>query len=162
VQHRPPRRRGRLIVRAACEADLPAWLGLVREVEPLFGDMPDFEATLRRNMARRSAFAAASGEGEFLGGMLLGGPTPCDRWIRWLAVRSDRRGRGAGAALVERALALFPPPCSVSLHTFGEDNPGGLAARRLYLRYGFQPREMVEPGPEGGSRQLFVLERPRA
>jgi GNAT superfamily N-acetyltransferase len=131
----------------------------VHEVEPLFGDMSDFESTLRRSMLRGSAVAAVSGDDEFLGGMLLGGPTPSDRWIRWLAVRSRRRGRGAGAALVERALAVSLPPCTISLHTFGEDNPGGLAARRLYVRHGFEPRQMVEPGPEGGSRQLFVLER---
>jgi GNAT superfamily N-acetyltransferase len=159
VQHRPPWRRRGLIVRAAAAVDVAEWLSLVREVEPLFGPMPDFETTLQRNMARRSAFAAISGADEFLGGMLLGGPTPADRWIRWLAVRGDRRGRGAGGALVEKALAVFSPPCAISLHTFGADNPAGLPARRLYLRYGFEPREMVEAGPEGGSRQLFVLKR---
>jgi GNAT superfamily N-acetyltransferase len=148
-----------LIIRAAVQADVTEWLALVREVEPLFGPMPDFAATLRRNVLRGSAFAAVSDAGEFLGGLLLGGPTPHDRWIRWLAVRGDRRGCGAGGALVERALAAFPPPCVISLHTFGEDNADGLPARRLYVRYGFTPLEMVEPGPEGGSRQLFVLSR---
>jgi GNAT superfamily N-acetyltransferase len=159
VQHRPPRRRRGLIVRAAAEANLPAWLDLVREVEPLFGPMPEFETTLRRNIARRSAYAALTDDQAFMGGMLLGGPTPADRWIRWLGVRGDCRGRGAGGALVEKALAVFSPPCAISLHTFGEDNAAGLAARRLYVRYGFKPREMVARGPEGGSRQLFVLQR---
>jgi GNAT superfamily N-acetyltransferase len=121
--------------------------------------MPDFEATLRRNIDRGSAFCALLQE-QVVGGMLLGGPTPSDRWIRWLAVTSADRRRGVGGALVEKALALFAPPCTVSLHTFGEDNPGGAAARRLYLRYGFEPLAMVELGSEGGSRQLFVLSRP--
>jgi GNAT superfamily N-acetyltransferase len=131
----------------------------VREVEPLFGPMPDFEPTLLRNIDRGSAFSVLSGDA-FCGGMLVGGPTPSDRWIRWLAVAGDRRGKGAGAALVEKALDLFaPPPSKISLHTFGEDNAVGLPVRRLYGRYGFTPLEMVDPGPEGGSRQLFVLSR---
>jgi GNAT superfamily N-acetyltransferase len=130
----------------------------VREVEPLFGPMPDFDVTLRRNLDRRSAWCVCDGD-DVAGGMLLGGADPSDRWIRWLAVRRSHRGRGLGAALVERALALFPPPCTVSLDTFGDDNPEGAAARRLYLRYGFAPGEMTAPGPEGRSRQRFVLTR---
>jgi GNAT superfamily N-acetyltransferase len=142
----------------ATPAHAPSWLGLVREVEPLFGPMPDFEETLRRNINRGSAFCTLLNE-RVVGGMLVGGPTPADRWIRWLAVTGVDRRRGVGGALVEKALKLFPPPCTVSLHTFGEDNPDGAAARRLYLRYGFEPRAMADPGPEGGSRQLFVLGR---
>jgi len=120
--------------------------------------MPDFEDTLRRNIDRGSAFCELLND-QVVGGMLVGGPTPADRWIRWLAVTATDRRRGVGGALVEKALKLFPPPGTVALHTFGEDNPDGAAARRLYLRYGFEPRAMADPGPEGGSRQLFVLRR---
>jgi GNAT superfamily N-acetyltransferase len=131
---------------------------VVREVEPLFGPMPDFQQTLLRNIERGSAFSALRGEA-FCGGMLLGGPSRADRWIRWLAVAASCRGLGAGGALVVKALSLFAPPSTVSLHTFGEENLAGRPARRLYQRYGFTPMQMVEPGPEGGSRQLFVLVR---
>jgi len=147
-----------LTVAIATRSHIASWLDLVAEVEPLFGPMPDFEQTLRRNVDRGSAFCCLTGD-RVAGGMLLGGPTRSDRWIRWLAVAARDRRRGVGAALVETALGIFRPPCTVSLHTFGDDNPDGQAARRLYRRYGFEPREMVEPGPEGGSRQLFVLSR---
>ena len=120
--------------------------------------MPDFEITLRRNIDRRSAWCVAAHDA-VAGGMLLGGADPADRWIRWLAVRRSHRGRGVGAALVEQALVLFPPPCTIRLDTFGDDSAEGAAARRLYLRYGFEPGEMVGQGPEGGSRQRFVLTR---
>jgi len=30
----------------ATESDIPTWLEIVREVEPLFGPMPDFEVIL--------------------------------------------------------------------------------------------------------------------
>jgi len=158
VQHRAPGRRRGLTVVPATEADIASWLELAREVEPLFGPMPDFEAVLHRNIARRSALCWRDG-GEVAGGVLLGGPSRADRWINWLAVRGSRRRAGVGARLLEAALDRFPPPCTVSLDTFGDDNPAGAAARRLYLRYGFEPRQMVEPGPEGGTRQLFVLVR---
>jgi hypothetical protein len=36
----------RMRVIAATEADVGSWLEIVREVEPLFGPMPDFRTTL--------------------------------------------------------------------------------------------------------------------
>ncbi|MBL7097031.1 MAG: hypothetical protein ISS15_05175 [Alphaproteobacteria bacterium] len=56
-------------------------------------------------------------------------------------------------------MARWPGPCSISVATFGADNPEGHPARRLYERYGFEPREMLPRGPEGGTRQLYVLVR---
>lgn len=82
-----------------------------------------------------------------------------DNWIRWLAVRRATWRRATGAELMEAALARWPGPCSISVATFGADNPEGHPARRLYERYGFEPREMLPRGPEGGTRQLYVLVR---
>src|SRR5690242_16894858 len=39
-------------VSEATPADVTSWLELAREVEPLFGPMPDFESTIRRNISR--------------------------------------------------------------------------------------------------------------
>jgi hypothetical protein len=39
--------------------DVASWLEIVREVEPLFGPMPDFESTLRRNIGRGTALCVA-------------------------------------------------------------------------------------------------------
>jgi GNAT superfamily N-acetyltransferase len=144
-------------VSRATEADIASWLALVREVEPLFGPMPMFDVTLRNNIARRSAFCVREGD-VVSGGVLLGGTAP-DNWIRWLAVRQAVRRRGIGAALLEEVLRCWPAPCTISLATFGADNPDGRAARRLYERHGFEARAMLPRGPEGGTRQLYVLER---
>ena len=38
----------------ATTADVPSWLELVREVEPLFGSMPDFEVILVRKIDPRA------------------------------------------------------------------------------------------------------------
>ena len=145
------------MVEAATEADIPSWLELVREVEPLFGPMPMFDVTLKTKIREGDALCVRDGA-RVMGGVLLGGEAP-DHWIRWLAVRRDARRRGAGAALIGAVFARWPAACSISLATFGADNQQGQPARRLYERFGFQPREMLPRGPEGGTRQLYVLVR---
>ena len=143
----------------ATAADIASWLELAREVEPLFGGMPMFDVTLKAKIAEGSALCVRDARGAVLGGLLLGGEPP-DHWIRWLAVRGSAQRRGAGAALLDEVLKRSPPPCTVSLATFGEDNVQGRPARRLYERFGFAPHEMLPRGPEGGTRQKYILVRP--
>ncbi len=142
----------------ASVADIPSWLELVREVEPLFGPMPMFDLTLKTKIAEGAALCARDASGTVCGGVLLGGEVP-DNWLRWLAVRRKARGQGIGGALLQAVLARWPGPCAISLATFGADNVEGRPARRLYERFGFEPREMLPRGPEGGTRQLYVLVR---
>lgn len=143
----------------ATAADIASWLEIVREVEPLFGPMPRFDITLKTKIAEVAAWCVRDGAGAVAGGVLMGGEAP-QHWIRWLAVRAAARRRGIGAALLEDVLRRHPGPCTIALATFGDDNPAGRPARRLYARYGFEAREMLPSGPEGGTRQKFVLVRP--
>ncbi|MGC1289368.1 MAG: hypothetical protein WA895_41145, partial [Streptosporangiaceae bacterium] len=53
------------------EDDVASWLEIAREVEPLFGPMPDFESTLRRNISRGTALCVRDPSGQVLGGMML-------------------------------------------------------------------------------------------
>ena len=145
-------------VRLATNADIASWLDIVREVEPLFGPMPQFDVTLKNSIARGAALCADNGKGVVTGGLLLGGEAP-DHWIRWLAVRCSARGKGIGATLVEDAMARCSPPCTISLATFGADNAQGKPARSLYQRLGFVAGKMLPRGPEGGTRQRFTLVR---
>jgi ribosomal protein S18 acetylase RimI-like enzyme len=143
--------------------DVASWLDLAREVEPLFGPMPDFESTIRRNISRGTALCVRDAGvrdagGRVLGGMLLRAAPHTQ--ITWLAVRSSARRRGVGRALVAAALCRCPPPCDVLVDTFGEDNVEGYPARRLYESFGFVPGEYLPAGPAGGSRQRFRLRRP--
>ena len=73
----------------ATEADIPSWLVLVREVEPLFGPMPRFDVTLKNAIARGTAQCVRGADDRVVGGVLLGGEAP-DHWIRWLAVQIGR------------------------------------------------------------------------
>jgi GNAT superfamily N-acetyltransferase len=144
-------------VGAATRDDVASWLEVVREVEPLFGPMPDFEAVLLRGIDRGTALCVRDVSGCVLGGLLMQAP-PATR-ITWLAVRASARGKGAGTALVAEALRRCPPPCEVLVDTFGPDNAEGRPARRLYESFGFVAAEHLPIGPEGGSRQRFRLQR---
>jgi GNAT superfamily N-acetyltransferase len=98
----------------ATTADVASWLGIVREVEPLFGPMPDFETTLLRKINQRAALCVRSGDPVIvLGGVLLGGGVPYG-WIRWLAVRSSARGIGIGQCLVEEAVKRLATSNAIS------------------------------------------------
>ncbi len=143
----------------ASEADIPSWLAIVREVEPLFGPMARFDITLRTKIAEGAALCVRAADGAVEGGVLLGGQGP-EHWIRWLAVRHSARRRGTGSALLDAVLSRCPAPCTVSLATFGPDIAGGRPARRLYERFGFAAGAMLAGDPGSGSRQKFVLVRP--
>src|SRR6185295_17219422 len=101
-------------VRLATIADIVSWLEIAHEVESLFGPMPMFDVTLKNNIARGTALCSDDGVGGVVGGLLLGGEAP-DHWIRWLAVRRSTRGQRIGEALVEKAMARCPAPCTISL-----------------------------------------------
>jgi GNAT superfamily N-acetyltransferase len=142
----------------ATTMDVPSWSEIVREVEPLFGPMPDFEAMLIRKIDQAAALCIRShGAGDaacVLGGLLLGSSPP-QGWIRWLAVRSRARGTGIGQCLVEAAIERLKGFDRISVDTFRAENIGGRAARRLYERVGFVAGPLVEVG--GVPRQRYVL-----
>jgi ribosomal protein S18 acetylase RimI-like enzyme len=150
----------------AARGNVASWLELVREVEPLFGPMPDFETTLTRSIDRGTALcvldAQAEGHADVVGGRVLGGVllrVPPRAQITWLAVRSSARGRGVGRALLAEAVLRSLDAAQLVVDTFGEDNVEGRPARRLYESFGFVAAEHLERGPEGGTRQRFRLRR---
>lgn len=149
------------VVQVAAFADIPGWLRLAQEVEPLFGPMvddPGFQRALRRNIERRSAFCVRQGDGP-AGALLLGGllwsAKPPVYTIGWLAVTQAARRQGIGRLLVEYVLAQVTSPAEIKVTTFGSDHPAGQTARNFYQRLGFQAAEAAPDGPEGGSRQIF-------
>lgn len=145
-------------VREASRQDVEAWLSLAREVEPLFGPMPDLQRALERGIDRGTAMVSDGDDG-VTGGMLLSGENREHR-ILWLAVRASARGQGHGAALVQAAIARWPDG-DIAVTTFVEEQPAGLAARRLYESFGFQLISAAPPAPDGNPRDLYRLRRRR-
>ncbi|ARP68875.1 N-acetyltransferase [Streptomyces pluripotens] len=155
-----------MIVRRAQQRDFPGFLSLAAEVEHWFGPMvdePGFHSAVERHIRRSTALVAVSPEAEavaragLLGGMLFDRRTPVQH-IDWLVVSAHARGRGVGRALVAEAVRRFvQAPGALEVVTFGADHPGAVASggRVFYERLGFSPAEAREPGPEGGSRQVY-------
>ena len=144
--------------------DLPSWLALAAEVEPLFGpirDDPSFVRALLGHRERGTACcvreSAAPPGAPLLGGLLCSPPRPVRPKYRiaWLAVAARWQRRGVGRRLVEHVCGLVAPPATLAVVTFGEDVALGRPARRFYERLGFCPAEAAPPGPEGGSRQVY-------
>jgi GNAT superfamily N-acetyltransferase len=158
-----------VIVRLARGQDVPGFLGLAAQVEQWFGPMvedPGFHRAVDRHVRRSTALVAASSEPGLLGGLLFSARPP-EHHVRWLVVAERARGTGVGRALMSDAMRRFVRgPGTVEVVTFGPDHPGAEAsgARAFYESLGFIPAEAADPGPEGGSRQVYRLDlttRPR-
>lgn len=149
-----------MIVRLAEERDFPGFVGLAAQVEHWFGPMVEdagFHDAVRRHIRRSAALVAVSAGPDLLGGLLFGGKAPAYH-VHWLVVSERARGKGVGRALMEDAMGRWVRgPGSIEVVTFGADHPGAVAsgARAFYERLGFAAAESADPGPEGGSRQVF-------
>lgn len=142
-------------VTAAIPADIPAWLDLALEVEPLFGPLvnnPDFCEALQRVIDGGTAFCVREGDGP-PGAPLLGGllwfPDPPRYKLGWLAVAERARRQGIARRLIDHALATVTRPATIRLTTFANGEPEGEAARRLYTRIGFRPAGPAPDNPAG-------------
>jgi ribosomal protein S18 acetylase RimI-like enzyme len=141
--------------------DIPAWLVLAKEVEPLFGplvDSPSFLNALHRNIGRGTAFCVREADGAcgnpLLGGLLFS-PKPPIYTIGWLAIAQQYRRQRIGQRLVAHIMPFVEIPAELVVTTFGPDNPVGRPARLFYERLGFRPAELAANSPEGESRQIF-------
>lgn len=142
-------------------ADIPAWLVLAREVEPLFGplvDQPGFHNALHKNIARETAFCIREADGlpgaRLIAGLLFS-PKPPIYTIGWLAVTKSHHRHGIGQRLVEYVIGLVHPPAELVVTTFGVGHPAAEPAHRFYEKLGFSAAEPAPDGPDGGSRQIF-------
>ncbi|MEU6674030.1 GNAT family N-acetyltransferase [Streptomyces sp. NPDC046925] len=149
-----------MIIRLAQERDLPGFLALAAQVEHWFGPMveePGFHDAVREHIRRSTALIALSAQSDLIGGLLFDAKAPVFH-VDWLVVGESGRGTGVGRALMDEASRRFVRgPGTIEVITFGADHPGAVAsgARVFYERLGFTPAEAAEPGPEGGSRQIY-------
>ncbi len=135
---------------------------MAAQVEHWFGPMveePGFHDAVNEHIRRETALVAVSAESSLLGGLLFDAKPPVFH-VDWLVVAEEGRGRGVGRALMAEASRRFVRgPGTVEVVTFGADHPGAVSsgARVFYESLGFTPAEATEPGPEGGSRQIYRL-----
>ncbi len=140
--------------------DIPSWLSLAAEVEPLFGPMvddPGFHKALWGAIECGGAFCVREADGPpgtaLMGAIMFSGSGSSYK-IGWLAVAKRSRRNGVGRRLMELVLALAVPPATITVNTFREEEQEGQPARRFYESFGFRPGELRES--HGLPRQVFT------
>ncbi|MET0136186.1 MAG: GNAT family N-acetyltransferase [Kibdelosporangium sp.] len=149
-----------MIIRPARQPDVAGILLLAAEVEHWFGSMvdePGFHLAVDEHIRRRTALVAVNGP-EVLGALMFDATGPTYH-VDWLVIAEQARGTGLGRALMTDAIHRFVhSPATIEVITFGADHPGAVesGARVFYERLGFIPGPPTDPGPEGGSRQIYT------
>ena len=137
------------MVRLVTLNDIPAWLELAKEVEPLFGEMvgnPDLEHGIRHAIFEKSVYGIENDHHSLEGIIAL---DRSENAIAWLAVSSKAQGKGIGSKLVEKALDELDRTQDITVQTFAESQEEGTPARKLYMKYGFQRVRPAEKNPAG-------------
>ncbi|OQA05767.1 MAG: Acetyltransferase (GNAT) family protein [bacterium ADurb.Bin374] len=137
------------MVRPVKLEDIPAWLELAREVEPLFGPMAeseDFRSGIRQAILDGSAFCCET-EGGTIGGIIALHREGNE--IAWLAVSSACRGKGIGRLLMETAMRELDPTADILVQTFAAGLGSGTSARTLFTGFGFTDAGAAGKNPAG-------------
>lgn len=143
---------------AAKREDMAAWLNLAREVEELFGPMAEEEPFRNALLAAIDEGNAFCSKDETEKDTLSGGVVvnPVDREVAWLAVSENSRRLGAGDLLLSYAIKQLGISSPINVVTFADTIKQGLAARELYLKYGFRDHEPMGENPAGFPVVLMV------
>lgn len=142
-------------VQTATEADMPAWMALVHLLSAHYPglDEDDYRQTLARNIARGTALCVR-GEGRLAGFLLF---SPRRRMLSCMGVHPLSRRAGVATALVREMLRRMPEG-DITVTTFRQNDPLGVAARAFYQSLGFEPDALMEEFDY--PVQQFVLRRP--
>ena len=148
-------------IRFAQKQDIDAWMALVERVRDVFpgletaGAMAEHRNTVLRFIAEQSALCAV--EGDQIAGALLFSRDPGA--LCFLAVDPSYRRRQIARQLVARMLDQLEEGKSVTVTTYRQEDPRGVAARAFYRRMGFMEGELTEEF--GCPVQEFILPRQR-
>ena len=165
-----------MLIRWANENDLPAWYALASEVSEIFQHSADMGVELAENgsgfgtVSRYEMLTAV----DYMSGANMG--FLCfsreENRITWFAVSEKYRYKGVGSRLLKTALRQLDANKDISVTSFCEDHPPGVAARTLYKKFGFiiekptehngHPRsEMIRPASHEKRGKSFHYRYPK-
>ena len=145
-----------LTIRFGEEADLPAWMALVRRVAGNFPGLEtedalqDHAATVAKFVRRGSAICALRGA-EVVGVLLF---SPRRNQLCCMAVAPESRRQGVAQGMFRLMLTIADPTRDLTVTTFREGDPKAAAPRAFYEKNGFLPADMVVES--GYPCQVFV------
>lgn len=122
------------------------WMTLVAEIRGSFPGLETHAAleehrqTVLRFMEKRQALCARNGT-EILGVLLF---SRNRNMICCLGVSPRHRRQGIASLLLAEALTQLDNSHAITVSTFRECDPRGIAPRALYKKFGFQPAALIE------------------
>lgn len=130
-----------MLIHAVTDAFVSQWLGLAREMEPIFGAAmvgePGFRGFMGRKIAGKEAFMAL----DRMRGYALMGVIAFSKKknrISWFGVFETYRRQGVGSALLACALNQLDKRQEIEVTTFRDGSRAGAGARRTFQKQGFQ------------------------
>lgn len=146
-------------IELAAERDIDSWMKLVEKVKTVFPGLETEEAlTEHRNtvldfMSRNLAICAKEQE-EIVGALLFSREHNA---LCFLAVAPEHRRKHIAENMTACMLTKLDPQHDISVTTYRDGVPEGIAARAFYKRIGFVEGKLTEEF--GSPVQEFVLKR---
>lgn len=137
--------------------DISSWMKLVSSVSWNFPGLEteeklkEHENIVLRFMSEQRALCVKA-EDAVVGVLLF---SKKHNMICCLAVAPDFRRQGIASAMLSKAIEMLDRSRDISVSTFRENDPKGIAPRRLYKSFGFTEGELIEEF--GYPNQLFIL-----
>lgn len=141
------------------EQDIDSWMDLVEKVKDAFPGLETRESlnehknTVLDFMSKASAICAKERE-EVVGTLLF---SRVNNMICFLAVDAEHRRQHIAEKMVSYMFTKMDPQSDISVTTYREGVPEGVAARAFYKRMGFVEGKLTEEF--GSPVQEFVLKR---
>lgn len=147
----------KMIVECGTKEDISSWMKLVSSVSWNFPGLEteeklkEHEDTVLRFMSEQRALCVKM-ENVVVGVLLF---SIKHNMICCLAVAPDLRRHGIASALLSKAIEKLDRTRDITVSTFRENDPKGIAPRRLYQSFGFVEGELIEE--YGYPNQQFIL-----
>lgn len=121
--------------------DLDEWMDLVELVKDDFPglDIDDYREGMKKTIERKTGIIARY-DGRIVGLLII---SKMKSEICFLAVHPDYRKKGIASELLKFSFQLFNPQSTIIVTTYREDDPKGIAPRRLYKSLGFREDELT-------------------
>lgn len=138
-------------------SDIDVWMNLVNDVSWNFPGLEtqekieEHKETVLRFMSKKQALCVKDND-EIAGVILF---SRGHNMICCLAVSPRYRRRGIGSILLQKAINELDPCKDITVSTFRENDPKGIAPRALYKNFGFVEDELIEEF--GYPNQKFIL-----
>jgi ribosomal protein S18 acetylase RimI-like enzyme len=125
--------------------DFKSWMEMIADVRDNFPgldteeQMISYQQTVLKNINRGTAICVKFQE-EVVGVLIFSTNVKC---LSCMAVHPEHRRKGVATEMITKMLEFFPRGTEVTVTTFLEEDPKGVAPRALYKKFGFVEGEYV-------------------